>query len=92
MVEEVDQEPFDVRAIGILISHQHDRAIPKTSGIIVNLSHFESNDLEQVLNFRIILDHFGWCISDIQELSPQRENSVVVSSYHLKAAHSQTLG
>ena len=53
VVNEVDKETLNVRAIVILISHNHYRPIAKFSNVCVGLSHVETHDFNYVLQFLI---------------------------------------
>ena len=53
MVEEIDQQTLDVRAIVVLICHDHDGAVPQVFQIRVGLAHVESHDLNQMLQLLI---------------------------------------
>jgi hypothetical protein len=89
-MQEVDEESLNMRAIVILISHNHYRAISESHHIFschVFLSVLQSHDFDQVLDLIIVIHEFDRDISYIQELSFQGENSIFISANDLNAAH-----
>ena len=53
MVEEIDDQAFDMRTIMILISHNHDAAIPQCIDIFIPLTNLNAQNLDKILNFRV---------------------------------------
>lgn len=85
-MNEVDQESLDVRPIMVLISHDHDVSIAKGLGVFVLLAYLDAQYLDEVLYLRVVHDLLIIGFSNIQELSPQREHSKLISSYNLDAS------
>ncbi len=91
MLNEVNDQTFYVRAIVILVSHDHDRAIAQSFDVIVLCSNPETHDLGQISDFLIVCYLLHICLTDIQELSAQRETAIVVSPDDFDSSQSQRL-
>ena len=92
MVDEVDQESFDVRPIMILICHNHDATIPQLFYILIIRANLKTKNLYEILNFWVVHDLLITSFSDIQEFTSEREDSIFVSSNQLNSSKCQTLG
>mmetsp|Transcript_5170 Transcript_5170/g.16442 ORF Transcript_5170/g.16442 Transcript_5170/m.16442 type:complete len:215 (+) Transcript_5170:469-1113(+) len=94
-VQEVDDQALDVRAIMVLISHDHELAVAKAldaSLVLVGLALLQSNDLLEFRHLLVVHDCAVACIAHVQQLAAQRENAVVVSAYDRKASYGERLG
>jgi hypothetical protein len=92
VMKEVDQKPLDMRAIMVLICHNHHASIPescKLVGIIVFCTHLKADDFHQVLNLCVVNEHLVAGISNVQEFTFEWKYSVVVTSNYLDATHGQ---
>lgn len=92
MVQEVDEQALDVRAVMVLIGHDHDFAIAKISDIFVFLSWRDSNNLAEVLNLWIVAHLLDGCLSNIQKLTPERKHAVFVAADDLDSGECQCFG
>lgn len=93
-IYEINQKTLDMRTIMVLVSHYHDGAVAKSEQIIliyVLFSILQTHDLDQILHFIIVIHKFEGDISNIQELSLEREHSVLVPTHDLDSTHGQTL-
>ena len=86
VVDEVYQQTLDVRAVIVLISHYHDRAVAQVLHVLVLPPDLDPQDLDQVLDLRVLHDLLVRRLSHVQELTSQRENTIVVSPYDLNAS------
>mmetsp|Transcript_76974 Transcript_76974/g.135672 ORF Transcript_76974/g.135672 Transcript_76974/m.135672 type:complete len:209 (-) Transcript_76974:846-1472(-) len=78
VLHQIDQKTFDVRAVMILICHQHDGAIPQpTSGVVLSLD-VKAHDFQQVLDLSVAGNLLEICISHVQNFALQREHPVLV--------------
>jgi hypothetical protein len=64
----------------ILIRHDHQVAISQAIGGCVVGIVFEPKNLPDVLNLDILHYCFMTCVSYVEQLAPQRENAIVVST------------
>ena len=86
VVQEVDEEPFDVRTIVVLIGHDHQVAVAEGGTVVINFAEGKTQYLGDVLNFLILHDLLMRGFSDIQQLPLQRKHAVVVTSNYSEAA------
>lgn len=87
-MDEVDDEAFDMTAIVVLISHDHDGAVPEARYILVLLANLKSDDLAEILYLWVLTDLLCHRLPYVQELSTQRETAVLVSADDFNASHS----
>ena len=90
MVHKVNNEPLDVRAVMVLVGHDHNTAVAKSPNVylfVVVLPHFESQDLNQVLDLLIVQNLLRTCVSYVKQFSTQRENAETITADHLDASH-----
>lgn len=92
MIQKVDNQTFNVRAIVILIRHDHQMAVTKTINRCIVGVVLESQDLFDVLDFDVFHDGLMGRVSDIEQFAPQREDTVVVTSNDTQSGYSQSLG
>lgn len=90
-MDEIDEQALDVRAIMILIRHDHDAPVSQLVGVFVRLSNVDSENFDQVLDLWVLPDLFAAGLPDVQELSSQRENTVLVSAKKLDTSECQAL-
>lgn len=65
VVDEVDQQPFDMWSVMVLVSHNHDRSVTQTLSVIVFFAYLETHDLSQICNLFIILNLLHICLPDV---------------------------
>lgn len=81
LVEEVDEETTDVRTILVLIGHDHHRTLSKARKIYVLGTAHETQDLLEFGDFLGVLHASIRRILHIQELTPQRLDSVLLALF-----------
>ena len=69
VVNEVDDQTFDMRAIMILICHYHYAAISKRACIFIWFADLEPDDLDQILDFGVVTYLLATCFADVQKLA-----------------------
>ncbi len=69
MVEEVNDQTFDVRAVVVLISHYHDTTVAKCSDVVVLLSNLKTHNFCEIRNLFIVKNLLHICFSNIQEFT-----------------------
>lgn len=79
-MNEVDQQSLDVRAVVVLICHDHYRTVPETLDVLILPADLDPKDLDKVLDLRVLHYLFVWGFSHIQKLSSEREDPVIVAS------------
>ena len=73
-----------MRAIVVLICHDHDGAVPQVFQIRVGLAHVESHDLNQMLQLLIGQNLLSRRVPNIHQLTFQRKDSEPVTSHNLE--------
>merc|ERR1719174_2997361 len=91
-MEEIDQQPFDVGAVVILISHDHNRSIPQVFFRTSATSKRETQDLDNVHYFLVFHNLSLGHIPHVQRLTSQWENAIPVAANHSKASDGKRLG
>ena len=84
-MDEVNQQPFDVRAVIVLIGHYHDRAIAQALHVLVYATHLNPQDLNKVLDLRVLHDLLVRCLAHVQKFAAKREHTIVVTTDDLNA-------
>ena len=69
MVNEVDDESLDVRAIVILISHYHDRTVAQIAYVCVHFTDVQSHYLYQILQLLILQNLGRACVTYIHKFA-----------------------
>lgn len=82
VIQEVDDQTFDMRTIVILIGHDHKVTISQTVDRGVGLTVFQSKDLLDMGQLDVFGDLIVTGFSHVEQFSSQRENTVVVSTNH----------
>ena len=72
-----------------LICHYHEMAISQSFGGFILLSMLQTQDLLYVLNFSVVHYLLVVCLPDIQQFSPERKYTIVISPYDSYARHLQ---
>lgn len=95
LVDEVDEQALDVRAVVVLVGHDHELAVAE--GLVhrlfvVLLAVLEAEDLLDVRDLLVVGDLLGRGITCVEELSSKREYSVAVAADNAQARDRQRLG
>lgn len=64
-LNEVDEETLDVRAVVILIGHDHDRTVPQTLYVLVGCAQSHAHYFDNVLDFYVFRDLLRGRISHV---------------------------
>jgi hypothetical protein len=91
VVYEVDQQAFDVRAIVVLVSHDHQVPVAQLPSVSVVLPELEPQDAHHVRDLLVLADLCDSGVPHIEQLALEREHTVVVTPYHAEATDSQSL-
>lgn len=78
-----------MRAIMILISHNHYRSIAKIiqiSTFSIHFSNFKTYDLNKILDFWVFHNLFTTSFSNIQEFTSKWKYSIFISAYNFNAS------
>ena len=86
-MEKVDEEPFDVASIMILISHYHQMAISKAFRVGVLLLVLQSHEILDVLYFGILRDLIDRSVSHVEQLSTKGKHTKKIWSGHRSSGH-----
>ena len=78
-----------MRAVVILICHDHYRPVSEVLHVLVLPSHLDTEDLDEILNLRVLHDLLVGGFSHIQEFAAQREHSIVVPPDHFNASQGE---
>lgn len=79
-MHEVHDESLDVRAIHVLVCHQHDRTIAQGFDVGVGFVLLEAHYPDDVLNLDVVENLFHAGVTHVQQLTPQWVHSKTVSS------------
>ena len=90
-MQEVDQQTFDVRPVVVLVSHDHDVAVPERLDAVVRGAVPQAQDLLDVRNLRVVHDLVVRRVSDVEKLAAKRKHAVAVSSNNRQTGNSQRL-
>mmetsp|Transcript_98086 Transcript_98086/g.245796 ORF Transcript_98086/g.245796 Transcript_98086/m.245796 type:complete len:390 (+) Transcript_98086:1753-2922(+) len=92
-VDEVDDQAFDVRTVEILVSHDHDGAIPQALQLLVVLPvEIQAHDFDDVLDLLIGHHLLQRRIAHVEHLASEREHAVLVAADDAQPCHRQGLG
>mmetsp|Transcript_48734 Transcript_48734/g.87597 ORF Transcript_48734/g.87597 Transcript_48734/m.87597 type:complete len:231 (-) Transcript_48734:1005-1697(-) len=91
-MNQVDEQTLDVRAVMILVRHQHNGAIPELRRAIVLGLHVEAHDCQKIGNLRVTNDLLEVGISHVENLALQREDSELVAADNAEPCDCQRLG
>mmetsp|Transcript_14025 Transcript_14025/g.33357 ORF Transcript_14025/g.33357 Transcript_14025/m.33357 type:complete len:278 (+) Transcript_14025:1633-2466(+) len=88
-MDQVDQEPFDVRTVAVLVGHDHDRTVPEPLqlGIVLPVQ-IEANDLDQVLYLLVGHHLLERGITHVENLAAEWEDAPLVSADDAEPGHS----
>ena len=53
-VDEVDEQPFDVRTVVVLVSHDHHLAVPQAVRVFVTLPRLQAQDFLERRDLRVV--------------------------------------
>ena len=81
-MNEVNQQALDVRTIMVLICHDHDRAIAQVFDAVILFADLDAEDLDEILDLGVLHDLLAWRLANVQELTAQREDAIVVPPHH----------
>ena len=69
-----------MRTVVVLIGHDHDVAVAEGLGALVRGAVAEAEDLLDVVNLRVVHDLIVRRVSNVEELTAEREDSVAIAS------------
>mmetsp|Transcript_120996 Transcript_120996/g.347655 ORF Transcript_120996/g.347655 Transcript_120996/m.347655 type:complete len:266 (+) Transcript_120996:2003-2800(+) len=69
MMHQINQQTLDVRAVVVLIRHDHDGAVAQSTGGVVLALDVQAHDFEQILNLRIARHLLVVGVSDVQHFA-----------------------
>ena len=94
-VEEVDDQPLDVRAVVVLVGHDHQVAVPQRAGARrrsgVVLALLQAEDLLELGDLLVVHDRRVVGVAHVEQLAAQREDAVVVAADHREARDGERL-
>lgn len=92
MIKVIDNEALDVRAIVVLVSHDHQVTITQAvRGSVVRVV-LQAENLLDVLNFHILYDLVVTGFPDVEKLASKWEHAVLVSAHHRQTRHRERFG
>mmetsp|Transcript_129065 Transcript_129065/g.413559 ORF Transcript_129065/g.413559 Transcript_129065/m.413559 type:complete len:250 (+) Transcript_129065:2318-3067(+) len=80
MMKHVEEEAFDVRAIHILVRHDHETPIAQLVGVVVLSLQIQAHDLDDVLDLCVVRCLLEAGVSNVERLSSQREDAKPIST------------
>mmetsp|Transcript_73219 Transcript_73219/g.212024 ORF Transcript_73219/g.212024 Transcript_73219/m.212024 type:complete len:322 (-) Transcript_73219:780-1745(-) len=92
MLDHVDQQALDVRAIVVLVSHDHDSAVPQALRAVVLAAVVQADDLHDVLDLLIVDRLLEAGVAHIERLTSQGEDAILVTADDAQARHGERLG
>mmetsp|Transcript_46340 Transcript_46340/g.81512 ORF Transcript_46340/g.81512 Transcript_46340/m.81512 type:complete len:320 (-) Transcript_46340:1932-2891(-) len=87
MLNEVDDQPLDVRAIMVLVRHDHDGAVSQPSHIRVLRACVQGHDSHHLVNFFVLEHLFHRELSYVSQLSAKREHTKTIPTHHAEASN-----
>ena len=94
-MQEVDDQALDVRAVVILVGHDHQVAIPKRLArgrVRVVLALLQPDDLLELRYLLVVHDRRVRRVAHVEELATQREDAIVVASDDCEPRDRKRLG
>ena len=85
-------EDINLANLTNLISHDHELAVSKIARILVVFVVLQTKNLLDILDLLVLHDLVVFSLANVQQLSTQREDTVVVATDDTKTRHSQGLG
>lgn len=92
LMKEIDEETTDVRAILVLIGHDHHGALAKARETGLLRTTHETQDLLEFGDFLRVLDASIGSVLDVQELATKRLHAVVLPLFLRETGESHRLG
>ena len=92
VVQKVDDQPFDVRSVVILIGHDHEMTVSQAVDGGVVLIVLETENLFDMLDFDVLDNLVVTGLSYVEKLSSEREYSILVSTDNTQPRHGESLG
>lgn len=65
-MQEVDDEPLNMRSVGILVRHDHNRAVAQAFQILILLADLQAHDLDDILDLLVLRYLFVRGFADIE--------------------------
>ena len=75
-----------VRSQAHLVGHDHEMTVAEGLQVVVRLPVLQPHDLFDGIDLCILRDLLVSCVSDVQELPPQREDAVAVAANNTQTA------
>jgi hypothetical protein len=75
-----------------LVGHDHEAAVAELFAVRVDLAVLEAHDLADVLNLSVAGELGGRRLADVEKLSTEREDTVLVPADDVKAGDGERLG
>ena len=76
----------------VLICHDHDLPVSEVLYVLVLPANLDAENLDEILDLRVLHDLLVRSLSDIQEFAAQREHSIVVPAYHFNTSQGEGFG
>jgi hypothetical protein len=92
VIQEVDDQTFDMRTIVILIGHDHEVTVSQTVDRGVGLTVFQPENFLDVGQLDVFCDLIVTGFSHVKQFSTQGENTVVVSTDHSQTGDGESFG
>ncbi len=93
VVEEIDDEAFDVGAIGVLISHDHDVPVAQAlRPVLILVALLKAQDGLEVLDLLVLHNLLVIGVARVSHLATEGEHAVAVAADDGKPRHRQCLG
>ena len=93
VVEEIDDEAFDVRAIGVLIGHDHDVPVAQAlRPVLILVALLQAQDSFEVLDLLVLHNLLVIGVARVGHLAAEGEHAVAVTADDGEPRHRQRLG
>mmetsp|Transcript_45949 Transcript_45949/g.114222 ORF Transcript_45949/g.114222 Transcript_45949/m.114222 type:complete len:285 (+) Transcript_45949:3157-4011(+) len=92
VVEQVDQQTFDVRPVSVLVGHDHDGSVSEALGRLLPLANLQSHDFEQVRELLVGRHLVVLALTHVQHFASEREDAVSVPAHHRQPCYARRLG
>ena len=93
VVEEIDDEAFDVGAIGVLVGHDHDVPVAQAlRSVLILVALLQAQDSLEVLDLLVLHDLLVIGVARVGHLATEGEHAVAVAADDGEPRHRQCLG
>jgi len=91
-MDKVDQQALDVRAIVVLIGHDHEMTVSELLGVVVRNAVLQAEDLLDGVDLLVLAQLYGSGLANVQQLTAERKDAILIATDDREARDGESLG